>query len=94
MPLLECVRLFKAFGDKLALDCVDFRIEQGEIVALVGLEGAGKTTAYGLVCGLLSPTSGRVLFNGVDVALDAGPAGASRNTVHFTGRKRLPEDDG
>jgi lipopolysaccharide export system ATP-binding protein len=67
MSLLECVGLVKDFPDKRAIDNVDFRVEQGEIVALVGREGAGKTTAYQLVCGLLSPTSGRVRFNGVDV---------------------------
>jgi lipopolysaccharide export system ATP-binding protein len=67
MPLLECVGLVKDFPDKRAIDNVDFHVEQGEIVALVGREGAGKATAYGLVCGLLSPTSGRVRFVGVDV---------------------------
>ena len=67
MPLLECVGLVKKHGEKLALDNVHFEVEEGEIVALVGLEGSGKTTAYRLVCGLLSPTSGRVLFHGVDV---------------------------
>jgi lipopolysaccharide export system ATP-binding protein len=68
MPLLECVGLVKDYPEKRAIDHVDFHVEQGEIVGIVGREGAGKTTAYRLVCGLVSPTDGRVLFNGVDVA--------------------------
>jgi lipopolysaccharide export system ATP-binding protein len=66
MPLLECVGLVKDFPYKRAIDNVDFHVEPGEIVGLVGRKGAGKTTAYRIACGLLSPTSGRVLFNGVD----------------------------
>lgn len=86
MPLLECVGLVKDFGDKLALDGVDFHVEQGEIVALVGREGAGKTTAYRLVCGLLSPTSGRVLFDGIDIT-DWMPDRRQRLGVRF-----IPQD--
>jgi lipopolysaccharide export system ATP-binding protein len=86
MSLLECVGLVKDFPDKLALDNVDFHVEQGEIVALVGPEGAGKTTAYRLVCGLLSPTSGRVRFAGVDVT-DWMPGQRERLGIRF-----VPQD--
>jgi ABC-type lipopolysaccharide export system ATPase subunit len=63
MPLVECIGLVKECGDKLALDNVHLRVEEGEIVVLVGPEGSGKTTAYRLACGLLW----RVSFKGVDV---------------------------
>jgi lipopolysaccharide export system ATP-binding protein len=86
MALLECVRLVKEYGEKLALDNVDFHVEQGELVALVGREGAGKTTAYGLVCGLLSPTSGRVRLNGIDVT-DWMPGQRERLGIRF-----VPQD--
>jgi len=85
MPLLDCVGLVKDFRDKRAIDDVDFHVEQGEIVALVGREGAGKTTAYGLVCGLLSPTNGRVRFAGVDVT-DWMPDRRQRLGVRFIAR--------
>jgi len=85
MPLLECVGLVKDFPDKRAIDNVAFQVQQGETVALVGPEGAGKTTAYRLVCGLLSPTSGRVRFAGVDVT-DWMPDRRQRLGVRFIAR--------
>ncbi len=85
MPLLECVGLVKDFPDKRAIDKVDFHVEEGEVVALVGREGAGKRTAYRLVCGLVSPTNGRVWFAGVDVT-DWMPDRRQRLGIRFIAR--------
>lgn len=54
-------------SNKLILDHVSFEIKSGQKYALVGSNGAGKTTLIKLMCGLLAPTSGRVLLNGIDV---------------------------
>ncbi|MGA8223347.1 MAG: ABC transporter ATP-binding protein [Candidatus Acidiferrales bacterium] len=54
-------------GPVVAADRLTLEIEKGEIYGLVGPNGAGKTTTLKMVCGLLVPTSGRVLVNGVDV---------------------------
>lgn len=54
-------------SDKLILDHINFEIKSGQKYALVGNNGAGKTTLIKVMSGLLSPTSGSVLLNGVDV---------------------------
>jgi energy-coupling factor transport system ATP-binding protein len=55
-------------GDVVALNNVDLRIDQGEIVGIIGQNGSGKTTLTKLFNGLLKPTSGTVLINGIDTA--------------------------
>lgn len=69
MSLLECQGLVKQYPRraKRAVDGVNFHVEVGEIVGLLGPNGAGKTTSFRMTCGLVTPTAGRVLFNGVDV---------------------------
>lgn len=67
MSLLQCHGLIKQYPGKRAVDGVDFHVETGEIVGLLGPNGAGKTTSFRMTCGLVTPTAGRVLFNGIDV---------------------------
>jgi branched-chain amino acid transport system ATP-binding protein len=62
--ILETRGLTKLFGGVRAVIDVSMRVHAGEIVALIGPNGAGKTTFFNLVTGLLSPTSGEVLFRG------------------------------
>jgi len=59
--------LRREFGDVVAVDQLDLEIAAGEIYGLIGPNGAGKTTTIRLACGLLTPTAGRVLIEGVDV---------------------------
>ena len=54
--------------DRVALDDVSFEVHAGEVVALVGENGSGKTTLAKLLCHLYSPTSGRILWDGVDTS--------------------------
>ena len=65
MAVLECKALTKNYGHVAALDGVDFTIEPGRIVGLLGPNGSGKTTLIKLANGLLTPTSGEILVCGM-----------------------------
>jgi branched-chain amino acid transport system ATP-binding protein len=67
MALLEVTKLRKEFGGLLAVDDVDFRIEEGAISSLIGPNGAGKTTFFNMLTGVYKPTAGQVVFAGEDV---------------------------
>jgi len=60
--LLRTVKLTKYFGGLRALDRVDFEIEQGEIVSIIGPNGSGKTTFFNLITGIYRPTEGRIIY--------------------------------
>ncbi len=66
-------RISRAFGGQKAVDDVSFQVQPGELVALVGASGSGKTTTLRIVAGYEQPDSGRVLFNGQDITR-SGPA--------------------
>lgn len=59
--------LSKSFGDVLAVSELSFEVRPGEVVGLLGANGAGKTTTMKMLLGLLTPTSGEVLFGGQSV---------------------------
>ena len=63
-PVLSAVGLTKSFGDFLANDAVSFSIQPGEIHALLGENGAGKSTFVKLVYGLLQPDEGQIFWQG------------------------------
>lgn len=65
--MLSALGLCKRYGTVVALDGFDLRAEAGEIVGLVGHNGAGKTTFAEIVTGLTRPDAGRVLVGGIDV---------------------------
>ncbi len=60
--------LCKSYGAVRAVDGVGFEVHPGEIVGLVGPNGAGKTTIINMILGVLQPTSGQVLIEGLDVS--------------------------
>ena len=60
--------LVKTFGSFVAVDHVTLQVEKGEIFGFLGPNGAGKSTTIRMLCGLLTPTSGRASVNGFDVA--------------------------
>lgn len=62
--VLNISDLTKLFGGIRAVDGISFKIRKGEIFGLLGPNGAGKTTAINMICGLLPPTSGKVIFKG------------------------------
>ena len=60
-------RLTKRFGDFTAVDAISFEVEKGEIFGFLGANGAGKTTAMRMLCGLSIPTDGQATVAGFDV---------------------------
>ena len=66
--MLEIKTLSKHFGGVKAVDNLDLQVERGEIVGLIGPNGSGKSTLVNLVCGVLKPTSGEVIFEGRSMA--------------------------
>ncbi len=65
--MLDLQGLTKHFGGVRAVDGIDLAVARGEIVGLIGPNGSGKSTIVNLICGLLPPTAGRVVFNGADI---------------------------
>jgi ABC-2 type transport system ATP-binding protein len=64
---VEAQNLVKRYGVVTAVDQVSFQVRRGEIVGFLGANGAGKTTTLRMLCGLLTPTSGRALIDGFDI---------------------------
>ncbi len=62
MALLEAAALTKHFGGLLAVQNLDLRVEDGEIVGLIGPNGSGKTTVFNLITGIYRVTAGRITF--------------------------------
>ena len=60
-------KLTKKFGDFVAVDHISFDVHKGEIFGFLGANGAGKTTAMRMLCGLSLPTSGEATVAGFDV---------------------------
>lgn len=63
-PIIQCNQLSKSYGKRTALTNLDFSLEKGQIVGLLGPNGSGKTTFIKILNGLLTPTSGEILING------------------------------
>lgn len=72
MSLLEVKALRKEYQSVVAVDGIDFAVEQGEVFGLLGPNGAGKSTAISMICGLLTPTGGSILLKGKDVTKRMG----------------------
>lgn len=66
--MLHIQNLCKSFGGVHAVQDVSFKVRQGAIHSVIGPNGAGKTTLFNLVTGVYTPTSGRILFGGENVA--------------------------
>jgi ABC-2 type transport system ATP-binding protein len=79
VPAMEVRNLVKRYGTLLAVDHLTMKVHRGEIFGLLGPNGAGKTTSIRMMCGLLRPSSGEILMNGV--LLDATGSAEVRSKV-------------
>jgi ABC-2 type transport system ATP-binding protein len=66
--VLTVTNLRKLYGYTIAVDVISFSVRLGEIVGLLGPNGAGKTTTINMILGVLQPTSGTILIDGVDLS--------------------------
>jgi ABC-2 type transport system ATP-binding protein len=78
-PVLSVERLGKTFGTLQAVGDVSFHVGPGEIVGLLGPNGAGKTTTINMILGVLEPTAGRIVIEGVDLGANRSAALARTN---------------
>ena len=68
--ILECKNLTKSYGTKTALANINLSLDKGKIIGLLGPNGSGKTTLIKLINGLLVPTNGEVLIDGMAPGVD------------------------
>ncbi len=73
-PLIVTEGLTKKFGDFTATDKLSIRVKRGEIFGILGANGAGKTTAFRMMCGLIPATSGKATMLGIDLLRHAREA--------------------
>ncbi|MBD1164828.1 ABC transporter ATP-binding protein [Pelagibacterales bacterium SAG-MED13] len=64
---IEVISLSKTYKNKIAVNNINFKVNENEIIGLLGPNGCGKTTTIGMILGLLKPTSGKVLINGLNI---------------------------
>ncbi len=88
--VIEVEQLVKCFGAFTAVDDLSFGVREGEVFGLLGSNGAGKTTAIRMLCGLLTPTSGRGRVLGYDVGREAEEV--KRHIGYMTQRFSLYDD--
>ena len=69
-PIVQCMGLTKNYGRKIALNQIYLNLERGKIIGLLGPNGSGKTTLIKIMNGLLKPTAGEILINGLRPGVD------------------------
>jgi len=67
MAILELRQIAKNFGGLRAIDRLDLEVHRGEILGVIGPNGSGKTTLFNIITGVFAPTSGQVVFDGIDI---------------------------
>jgi len=90
MNAIEVEKLTKRFGNFTAVDAISFDVSQGEIFGFLGANGAGKTTAMRMLCGLSRPTSGKGTVAGFDIVRQ--PEAIKRNIGYMSQRFSLYDD--
>jgi branched-chain amino acid transport system ATP-binding protein len=86
MSLLEVTALNSYYGDSHILFDVSLRVEKNEVVALLGRNGAGKSTTLKSLMGVVTPRSGKIVLDGADIA------GSKSHIIAQAGMQLVPED--
>lgn len=86
MAVLECKALSKQYREIAALDAIDLSLEAGQIIGLLGPNGSGKTTLIKLANGLIKPTSGQILIEGMAPCVET-----KAKVAYLPDRNFLPE---
>lgn len=88
--VIDTHELTKQFGDFVAVDHITFQVKEGEIFGFLGANGAGKTTAMRMLCGLSLPTSGKGFVAGYDISRQAEEV--KKNIGYMSQKFSLYED--
>lgn len=89
MAMLEVKDLQVYYGMIQAIKGISFEVNKGEVIALIGANGAGKTTILHTITGLLSPKTGAVLYNGTDITKCPGHKIVSMGMAHVPEGRRV-----
>ena len=89
MAMLEVKDIQVAYGVILAIKGVSFHVDKGEVIALIGANGAGKTTILHTISGLITPKSGSVVFEGKDITKIPGHKIVSMGMAHVPEGRRV-----
>ncbi len=85
MPILDVENIHSYYGNIHALKGISLTVDKGEIVTLIGANGAGKSTTLRTVCGLMKPREGAVRFDGEDLSI------YKPHDIIFKGMSMVPE---
>lgn len=88
-PLLDIRALWAGYGDTEVLRGVDLKVEAGEIVAVLGSNGVGKSTLNRAISGIVRPSSGTIAFDGAAIEREAPAAIVARGLVHVPEGRRI-----
>ncbi|MED9903344.1 MAG: ABC transporter ATP-binding protein [Lachnospiraceae bacterium] len=89
MAMLEIKDLQVSYGMIQAIKGVSFEVNKGEVIALIGANGAGKTTILHTITGLLTPQNGSVIYNGTDITKIPGHKIVSMGMAHVPEGRRV-----
>jgi branched-chain amino acid transport system ATP-binding protein len=90
--MLEVRDLEVAYGEFVAIRGISFEVRDGDLVTIIGANGAGKSTTLRAIMGLSRPRSGRILFNGQDITIEPAHLRARRGiSLVPEGRRILPD---
>lgn len=92
MVMLEIKDLEVYYGVIQAIKGVSFEVNEGEVIALIGANGAGKTTILHTITGLITPKAGKVIFEGEDITKMPGHKIVTRGIAHVPEGRRVFAD--